>query len=130
MSVSPDAGDGSLRRIARLMAVLAALGAVAWMVARGVPGVVSFVAGAAVSGLSFWWLQRIVRGMEEAAKSGRVRGASAVVHSFRILLLGGVLYGILRVYEVILPALVTGLLVAVTAITLEALYEWKNGTTP
>ncbi len=124
-----DSGDASLKRIARLMLGLAGLGLAGWLIAKGVRGAVSFAAGAAVSSFSFWWLQRMVRGMEEAAKGGRAKGASAVIHSLRILLLGGVLYVILRVYEVILPALVTGLLVAVAAITLEALYEWKNDST-
>ncbi len=121
--------DTSLRRIARYMLGLAAAGALAWLAARGLREAASFLAGAAVSGFSFWWLQRMVLGMEEAAKGGRAKGASAVIHSLRILLLGGVLYVILRVYEVILPALVTGLLVTVAAITLEVLYEWFYGTT-
>lgn len=124
-----SSGDASLKRIARLMLVLAGLGVAGWLIAKGVRGAASFLAGAAVSSFSFWWLQRMVRGMEEAAKGGRAKGASAVIHSLRILLLGSVLYVILRVYEVILPALVTGLLVAVAAITLEALYEWKNDST-
>lgn len=129
MTPPADSGDAPLRRIVRLMLALAAFGILAWTLARGLQGGVSFLAGAAVSGFSFWWLQRMVRSVELAVRDGRSKGSSALLHSLRILLLGGALYGILRVYEVILPALVTGLLVAVAAITLEALYEWKNDPT-
>lgn len=128
MNAGLDA-DAALRRITRILLALAAAGTLAWLAAKGLRGAVSFAAGAAVSGFSFWWLQRLVGGMEEAVKTGRARGASAVIHSLRILLLGGALYGILRVYEVFVPALVTGLLVTVAAITLEVLYEWFYGTT-
>lgn len=121
--------DAALRRITRILLALAAAGALVWLAAKGARGAVSFAAGAAVSGFGFWWLQRLARGMEEAVKSGRAKGASALFHSLRILLLGGVLYAILRVYEVFIPALVTGLLVTVAAITLEVLYEWIYGTT-
>lgn len=106
------------------MLVLFALGALGWLAAKGVRGVVSFTAGAAVSSLSLWWLSRIVASLEEAARGGHVSGGKSVLHAFRIFLLGGSLYAIVRVYEVFVPALVTGLLVAVAAITLEALYEF------
>lgn len=122
-------GEAALRRITRILLALAAAGAAGWLAAKGVRGLVSFAAGAAISGFSFWWLQRLARTLEQAAKTGKAKGASAAVHSLRILLLGGALYGILRVYEVFAPALVTGLLVTVAAITLEVLYEWIYGTT-
>lgn len=118
-----------MRRIALIMAALAVIGGAAWFAARGLRGLISFAAGAAVSSLSLWWLNRIVTSVEQAVRDGRTPGGRALLHSLRILLLGGGLYGILRLYEVFVPALVTGLLVAVTAITLDALYEWFYGPT-
>lgn len=111
-------------RIAKLIAVLAAAGLTGWLLAKGVRGGVSFGAGAAVSALSFWWLSRMVAGIEKAALGGRISGGRTALNAARIFLLGGSLYVIVRVYEVFVPALVTGLLVTVVAITLEALYEF------
>lgn len=113
-----------MKRVWTGVAALFAAGLAAWLVARGVRGGVSFAAGAAISALSLWGLSRMTAIVQEAATSGRPPGARTAVHAFRIFLLGGAVYVILRVYEVIIPALVTGLLVAVTAITLEALYEF------
>jgi len=118
-----------MRRIALFIGGLTLAGAIAWLAARGLQGLISFAAGAAVSSLSLWWLNRIVTSVEQAVRDGRTPGGRALLHSLRILLLGGGLYGILRLYEVFVPALVTGLLVAVTAITLDALYEWFYGPT-
>lgn len=126
--MTPD-GGATLRRIAFIIAALSAAGLLAWLAARGVRAAVSFAAGAAVSSLSLWWLNRMVRSAEQAIRDGRPPGPGTLLHSLRLLLLGGGIYGILRIYEVFVPALVTGLLVAVTAITLEALYEWLYGPT-
>ena len=112
-----------MRRIGRLILGLTAGGVVVWLAAKGVRGAFSFLSGAAISALSFWWLQRIVSGLEEAVRGGSSPGGKAALHGLRILLLGGALYGILKVYQAFVPALVTGLLVAVAAITIEALYE-------
>lgn len=111
-------------RIAKLMAVLAAAGLAGWLMAKGVRGGVSFAAGAGVSALSFWWISRMAAGIEKAALGGKTSGAKTVLNAFRIFLLGGGLYVIVRTYEVFIPALVTGLLVTVAAITIEALYEF------
>ena len=112
-----------MRRIARLIMALAVAGTLAWLAAKGARGAISFLSGAAVSTLSFWWLRQIVSGLDEAVRGGNSSGAKAALHGLRIFVLCGVLYGILKVYQAFVPALVTGLLVAVAAITIEAIYE-------
>jgi len=89
----------------------------------GQKGALGFLAGAAVSWLSFSLLYRLVKDVESAA-SGRSGGAAAaVLHSLRYLVLGGAIYVIVKLYGVFVPALALGLLVAVAAATLEAIYE-------
>lgn len=110
-------------RIAKVAVALVLLGAAIWWAAAGLPALFSFLGGAAVSGLSFWLLHRLVSDIQAAAEGRRVRGASVVLHAFRMLLLGGAAYGILSTYGSHRPALVTGLTVAVTAATVEVLIE-------
>lgn len=106
-------------RIARLMLGLAVAGAaVSWFVA-GRAGVTGFLGGALLSSVSFWLLHRLVRDLTGA----RTTGPSVLLHAFRFILLAGLAYGILRTYEVSLKAMGAGLLLAVVAITLEAVYE-------
>lgn len=105
------------------MLILAAIGSAAWLLARGVPGLVSFLAGAGVSATSFWLLHRSTGDVERAARGQQTSGLNAVFGGLRIFILGCLLYGILRSYGVFLPALATGLLLAVIAITIEALFE-------
>lgn len=110
-------------RIARVAVALVLLGAAIWWAAAGLSGLLSFLGGAAISGLSFWLLHRLVSDTQAAAEGRRVRGASVLLHAFRMLLLGGAAYGILSTYGSHRPALVTGLTVAVTAATVEVLIE-------
>lgn len=110
-------------RIAKVGVGLAIVGAAVWWAAAGVSGLVSFAGGAGISGLSFWLLHRLVSDIQAAAEGRKVRGASVVLHAFRMLILGGAAYGILSTYGSHRPALVTGLTVAVTAATVEVLIE-------
>jgi len=112
-----------IRRIARLMLGLAILGSAIWWAAKGLPGLAGFLGGALISCLSFWLLHRLVRDIQAATEGHSVRGTSAFLHAFRTLILGGAAYVIVSTYGSCRPALVTGLLVAVTAATLEVLIE-------
>ncbi len=112
-----------VRRIALLMLGLSILGTAAWWAAKGIPGLAGFLGGAAISSFSFWLLHRLVRDIQAATEGQPVRGTSAFLHAFRTLLLGGAAYAIVSTYGSCRPALVTGLLVAVTAATLEVLIE-------
>lgn len=110
-------------RIARVAGALVVLGAAVWWPVAGLAGLLSFLGGAAVSGLSFWLLHRLVSDIHAASEGRKVRGASVLLHAFRMLLLGGAAYGILSTYGSHRPALVTGLTIAVTAATVEVLIE-------
>jgi hypothetical protein len=110
-------------RIVRVGGMLVLLGSAVWWAAAGLSGLLSFVGGAAISGLSFWLLHRLVSDIQAAAGGRRVGGAAVLLHGLRMLLLGGAAYGILNTYGSNQPALVTGLTVAVTAATVEVLIE-------
>ncbi|MBI5084247.1 MAG: ATP synthase subunit I [Acidobacteria bacterium] len=112
-----------IRRILQLMGGLTLAGSLLWYLFGGQGALVSFLGGAAISGLSFWLLHRLVSDIGRASEGQKVRGPSVLLHAFRMLLLGGAAYAIVRSYGSHGPALVTGLTIAVTAATLEVLIE-------
>lgn len=105
------------------MVALTLSGAAGCALWAGRKGLVGFLAGAGVSWTSFVLLHRLTRDVESAATGGHAGVAAAVLHSLRYLILGGAIYVIVRLYGVFVPALALGLLVAVAAATLEAIYE-------
>lgn len=116
--------DAIVGRILKVCLGVVAAGIAISAIWKGLAAALSFGAGAAVSLTSFYLLHRLVRDLGKALAGGRPPGAVSVVfHGFRFFLLGGAAYAIVRIYEVFLPAFVAGLLVPVTAATLEALYE-------
>jgi hypothetical protein len=116
--------DAVVGRIVKAGLGVAAAGLAASAMWKGLGGALSFGAGAAVSGASFYLLHRLVRNLGRALTGGPGPGPfSVILHGFRFFLLGGAAYAIVRFYDVFLPAFVAGLLVPVTAATLEALYE-------
>lgn len=125
MKDSTNASDGAgvIRRVVKIMIGLTVAGAPLCALWAGRKGAMGFLAGAAVSWVSFSLLYRLVKDVESAA-SGHAGGAgAAILHSLRYLVLGGAIYVIVRLYGVFVPALALGLLVAVAAATLEAVYE-------
>ncbi len=113
-----------VRRIRQIYVVLAVAGTIGFGAQGNRRNAASFLAGAGVAGLSFWLLKRLVDDVGAALEGRQPRGASMIVHAFRLLLLGGALFAILRVYGASPNSLCVGLLVPVVSITLEALYEW------
>lgn len=105
------------------MAVLSAAGVAGCALWAGKKGALGFAAGAGVSWLSFLMLYRLVKDMESGVSGGAAGVFSILLHSLRYLILGGAIYVIVKLYGVHQPALVTGLMVAVLAATLEAIYE-------
>jgi hypothetical protein len=110
-------------RIVRLMAVLAAAGAVVFAFVDGAGGALSFLGGAAISGLSFWLLHRLVSDVTAAVQGRPVRTFSVLLHAFRLMILGGAAYAIVVTYGSSRRALAGGLILAVTAATLEVILE-------
>ncbi len=112
-----------VRRVRQICLVLAVIGTFGFGAQGNRNHALSFLAGATISSLSFYLLHRLVSDLGSALEGQKPRGASFVLHAFRLVLLGGATFAIVKVYGVSVSALAVGLIVPVTAITLEALYE-------
>ena len=113
-----------VRRVRQICLVLAVAGVIGFAAQGNRRNAWSFLAGAAISSVSFYFLHRLVADLGGALQGKKPRGASFVLHAFRLVLLGGATFGIVKVYGASVSALAVGFVVPVTAITLEALYEW------
>lgn len=113
-------------RVVRILLGLLAVGAVAFLIGSGTMAAASFLAGGAVSGASFWLLHRLVRDLTAPAEGRRVSAPSIVLHAFRLLILGGLVYACLHVAGLRPGPLAAGIAMPVTAITVEALLEWSR----
>lgn len=122
-SISANEGACVVRRVIWIMAALTLTGAPWCGLWAGSKGAIGFLAGAAVSWVSFSLLYKLVRDVESTASGKAGSAVAAVLHSLRYLVLGGAIYVIVRLYGVFVPALALGLLVAVAAATIEAVYE-------
>ena len=107
----------TVARIRTSQYILAAAGMAGWFATAGVQAGASFAIGAAVSIVSFTMLDRLTAAVAGGASSGPRLAGSAL----RILLIGGLLFGILQVYRLHAIAIGTGLLITVAAITWESL---------
>jgi len=105
-------------RIAFILCVLGIMG-FAW--AAGVNGTVSFVIGAVASVALLMLLHRTVRLLDVTGLENPSRGAMFLL-GFGQLAVFAAVYGILKVYEVSIPAMGTGLFVGIAAITLETVW--------
>ena len=112
-----------VRRVRQICLVLAIVGTIAFAAQGNRRNALSFLGGAAISSLSFYLLHRLVADLGNALEGQKSRGASFVLHALRLALLGAVAFAIVKVYGASVSALAVGLIVPVTAITLEALYE-------
>lgn len=112
-----------VRRIVLIMLGLTVAGGIAWAIGGGSAGLKSFLAGAAISWVSFYLLHRFVADLGTALSGGKPHPLSFVVHAFRTLILGIAAYVILKWIQGVPNAVVTGLLVTVAAAVVEALIE-------
>lgn len=112
-----------VRRVRQICLVLIIIGTIAFAAQGNRRNALSFLAGAAISSLSFYLLHRLVSDLGTALEGQKPRGASFVLHALRLVLLGSATFAIVKVYGASVSALAVGLIVPVTAITLEALYE-------
>ena len=106
-----------------MMGVLAVAGCAVCLLWNGARGAASFLIGAGLSAGSFWSLQYLTASFTAAVQGERPGGVSTTLLLFRFFILAGAAYGILRFYEVHIPATGLGLSLAVLAITLEAIFE-------
>ena len=112
-----------VRRVRQISLVLAVIGVIAFAAQGNRTNAWSFLAGAVIASVSFHLLHRLVSDLGGALEGQKPSGASFVLHVVRMALLGGAAFAIVKVYGASVSALVVGLIVPVTAITLEALYE-------
>lgn len=98
---------------------LAVAGALVWLVAAGTLHALAFCAGAAASGASFWFLTQMVKGVGNE----KAHPARAALGAVRLAVIGYLLFVIMENYRLPQPPLVTGLLVALAAISIEVIRE-------
>ena len=117
---------GALRRISRLMLVLAcALGIACWW-RFGWRVALGFACGCAVAYVNFHWLKRVVTALaDRAVESGQAQSNSGMVLRFllRYVLMALGAYVIFTVPPASLYGLFAGLFLPVAAIACEAAYE-------
>jgi hypothetical protein len=118
--------SGALRRISRLMLMLAVvLSAVGWW-RYGWRVALGFVCGCAVAYLNFHWLKRVVAALaDRATESGHSQSSRGMVLRFllRYVLMALGAYVIFTVSPASLYGLFAGLFLPVAAIACEAAYE-------
>jgi hypothetical protein len=109
------------RRILSITMAVAVVGAAVTSTVAGIRPALGFLAGAALSGLNFYWLCQLVNSLSASAKPP-ARG-SAILLSFRYLVIAGAVYVIVKSLAVTPAAVLWGLLAAFAAVILEILYE-------
>jgi len=118
--------SGALRRIERIMIVLAALLAGAGWVKFGLRPAAGFGLGCAIAYVNFHWLKRAIFGFADRATGSETRqSGGGIVFRFllRYVLMALAAYGILTVSPASLNGLLAGLFLPVGAILCEACYE-------
>jgi hypothetical protein len=106
-------------RIGRIMMVIGGVGTCVALVARGWQWGAGFLLGAAISGLNYHWLYKLVAGLG-SGDPPRHRG---VVLGFRYLILGIGAYVILRLSKISLMAVMAGVFVLTAAVFVEVVFE-------
>ena len=105
--------------VTRWKIALAVFGALAWWLAAGKLHAMAFCAGAMASAASFWFLSHMVR----AVGSEKVSPAKSIGGALRLAIIGYLLFVTIENYRLPQPALVTGLLVAIAAISIEVIRQ-------
>ena len=106
-------------RIGRILAAVSALGTCGAFALGGWKWGAGFLLGAAISGLNYHWLHKLV---EALGAGGRPRYRSVVL-GFRYLILGGGAYVIVRLSPINLKAVLAGLFVLTAALFVEVIFE-------
>jgi ATP synthase I chain len=121
MTMAPDplSFERAAARIGRILAVVAVLGTCGALVLGGWRTGAGFLLGAAISGLNYHWLHRLV---ESLGAGGHPRYRSVIL-GFRYLILGGGAYVIVRLSQIHLTAVLAGLFVLTAAVFVEVIFE-------
>jgi hypothetical protein len=117
-SPNPLDYDRAVARLTRIMAVIAALGSLSALAGWGWKAGGGFLFGAALSGVNFLALKRLINRLATANPSG-----SSIMWGFRYLLLAGIAYVIFRFSPISLPAMLAGIFVFTAAVFVEVAIE-------
>jgi hypothetical protein len=113
--------DRALRRIDRIALAIAFAVVAAVFAALGWRDALGCAAGAGLSFLNLRLWKRVAYSV--GSEKGTAGRGSPVLLGLRYLLLGGVVFGIIKYTEVSVLAVLAGLLVSVAAVVVEILYE-------
>ena len=113
--------DLSLVRIVRIGIALGVAGTIFFWITRDARIATGFLAGAALSILSFRSLRRMVVGFEPGSTI-RARWAT-VFFILRYLIFGAAAYGIVKLLGISLTPFLAGLFISPAAVMVEILYE-------
>jgi hypothetical protein len=116
-----DSYDRAVHRILLISIAVGLIGALIAGMHWGLKIGVGFLIGALLSLVNLHWLSALVNAIGDSGKAP-LRG-SAIILLLRFLILGALIYGIVKILKITPAALLAGLLVSVAAVTLEALYE-------
>ena len=116
----PLSFEGAAARIGRILTVVAVLGTCGALALGGWKVGAGFLLGAAISGLNYHWLHKLVASL---GAGGRPRYRSVIL-GFRYLILGCGAYVILRLSPVSLTACLVGLFVLTAAVFVEVIFEF------
>jgi hypothetical protein len=122
MTTAPDplSFECAAARIGRILTVVAVLGTCGATALGGWKTGAGFLLGAAISGLNYHWLHKLVKSLGPGTRP-RYR---SVILGFRYLILGGGAYVILRVSPISLTAVLAGLFVLTVAVFVEVIFEF------
>src|SRR5580698_6265563 len=122
MTTAPDplSFERAAARIGRILAVIAVLGTSGALAMGGWKTGAGFLLGAAISGLNYHWLHKLVVAL---GAGGRPRYRSVIL-GFRYLILGGGAYVIVRLSSIRLAAVLAGLFVLTAALFVEVIFEF------
>jgi hypothetical protein len=113
--------DRAAWRIGRNMAVIAAVGTAFAFLKGGWKWGAGFLLGAAISGLNYRWLRRLVEALGGQRQPTKRRRNILLVLRYLILAAGA--YAIIRFSSISPPAVVLGLFVLTAAVFVETVFE-------
>ena len=121
MATAPDplSFEGAAARIGRILIVVSVVGTFGALAIGGWKSGAGFLLGAAVSGLNYHWLHKLV----EALGAGGHPRYRSVILGFRYLILGGGAYVIVRLSPISIKAVLAGLFVLTAALFVEVICE-------
>ena len=127
--MTADGYARSLQRIQRAAAVIAVAGLITVLVNAGWRPALGFLCGAVISHFNFGLWKRIAGSVGEQGSKAPA-DSKAVLLGLRYLLIGGAVFGIIKLLDVSVLAVAGGLIVTVAALLVEMIRQlvWSGKT--